>query len=144
MRASGASAGVESGGISSENAGHIDRRLSRQQRIADSRLFRETFNAGKSHAGRYLVMWLRYSGDACMRLAVIASKKTFRRSVDRSRAKRLLREAFRLNRHMFKGNVDVVLVARRRMGGVKRQVVDEDLLRVAAAAGILSGAEAVK
>lgn len=139
MRVSGASTGVEKIQSSSAKADHIDRRLSRCQRIPESRLFRETFNAGKRYVGRYFVMWLRYAEDACLRLAVIVSKRTFRRSVDRSRAKRLLREAFRLNRHRLQGKVDVILVARSYIGGVKRQVVDEDLVRMAAAAGILAG-----
>jgi len=144
MRVSGASTGVERDRSSSAKADHIDRRLSRRQRISESRLFKETFNAGKRHAGRYFVMWLRYADDACLRLAVIVSKKTFRRSVDRSRAKRLLRESFRLNRHRLQGKVDFILVARRYIEGVKRQAVDEELLRIAATAGILAEGGQVK
>jgi ribonuclease P protein component len=138
MSVSGASAGVCPGQSSATKADGVDRRLSRHQRLSDSRLFRETFDAGKSFAGRLVVVWLREAEDASLRLAVIASKNTFRRSVDRSRAKRLMREAFRLNRYRFHGKVDVILVARRYLGTARIQDVEAELVRLAGNAGILA------
>jgi ribonuclease P protein component len=84
-----------------------------------------------------MVMWLRWADDASLRLGVVASRKSFRRAVARARAKRLLREAFRLNRYRLKPGCDVVLVARYTISDVKRQQVEEDLLAVARRAGIL-------
>lgn len=81
-------------------------------------------------------MWLRPGEGASLRLGVVASKRTFRRAVDRARAKRLLREAFRLNRGRLDGAYDVVLVARRRILEVKRPAVDRDLMIAAQRAGI--------
>jgi ribonuclease P protein component len=114
-----------------------NRRLSRKQRIVGSYIFREAFNTGRRYVGIFMVMWLRRGADAGLRLGVIASKRTFRRAVDRARAKRLLREAYRLNRFRFGGDFDVVLVARARIGGVKVQAVEKDLLVLAGKAGIL-------
>lgn len=58
-----------------------------------------------------MVLW-RYTGaDAAMRLGVVASRRVGS-AVMRNRAKRRLREAFRLNRPGFQGHVDLVLVAR--------------------------------
>lgn len=113
-----------------------DRRLSRQQRLRESKCFREAFESKRSYAGRYLVLWLRPGEGASLRLGVVASKRTFRRAVDRARAKRLLREAFRLNRGRLDGAYDVVLVARRRILEVKRPAVDRDLMIAAQRAGI--------
>jgi len=115
-----------------------DRRLSRQQRLCESRLFREAFEGRKSYPGRYMVLWLRPGEDASLRLGVVASKRTFRRAVDRARAKRLLREAFRLNRHQMSGAYDIVLLARRRILEVKRFAVDRDLMILAERAGIVT------
>lgn len=114
-----------------------DRRLSRKQRLTASHMFREAFDAGRRHVGKFMVMWLRKSEDGCLRLGVVASKRSFRRSVDRSRARRLLREAYRQNRFRFSGNVDVVLVARTMMAGAKMQPVEKELLGLAEKAGIL-------
>jgi ribonuclease P protein component len=114
-----------------------DRKLSRKQRIASTQVFKEAFDAGSRYVGNLMVVWLRKGDDACLRLGVVASKKSFRRAVDRNRAKRLLREAYRLNRFRFHGKFDVVIVARARILDVKRQAVDKDLLTLAAKAGIL-------
>jgi len=141
MCASGVQTGESQNHPSNGSVVSLDRGLSLRQRISDSRIFRETFRAGRRYAGRLLVMWLREGDDASLRLAVVVSKRVFRRSVDRSRAKRLLREAFRMNRHRLQGKVDVILVARGYIEGACRQDVDEDLLKVARHAGILKEEE---
>ena len=104
--------------------------LSRRQRILSPLLFREAFDNGKSYTGKALVMWIRQGDDAEQRLGVVAAKRTFRHAVDRNRAKRLLREAFRLNRWRMKTNADVVLLARFKILKMKRQDVEKDLLNV--------------
>ena len=83
-----------------------------------------------------MVLWHRTGEDADLRLGVVASKRTFRRAVDRNRAKRLLREVFRLNRHRFTGAVDVVLVARARIGEPAFVVLADELVRLAGQAGL--------
>ncbi|MEO0794273.1 MAG: ribonuclease P protein component [Verrucomicrobiota bacterium] len=50
----------------------------------------------------------------CRRLGVIASRRTGG-AVQRNRAKRLLREAFRLNQHALPEHCDVILVARKEL-----------------------------
>ena len=115
------------------------RRLSRRQRLRASALFEEAFNGGRRCHGRLLVMWMRTGPGASLRLGVVASRRAFRRSVDRSRAKRLLREAYRLNRSLLSGAVDVVLVGRRDILTASRQDVERDLMAVAARAGLVRG-----
>lgn len=111
--------------------------LSRRQRLLSPLSFKEAFDGGPQWPGRTLVMWLRRAGDASGRLGVVASKRTFRRAVDRNRARRLVREAFRLNRGELRTDVDFVLLARRRILDVKRQDVEDDLGQICRAAKIL-------
>jgi ribonuclease P protein component len=112
--------------------------LTSAQRLVRSADFRQIFDHGKSGPGRFLVVWVRAAPEASLRVGVVASRRNFRRAVWRNRAKRLLREAFRLNRHKLRGDVDVVLVARQAIRGVKRQDVEKDLLYVARKMGLLA------
>lgn len=49
------------------------------------------------------------NGLAWHRLGLGVAKKMFRRAVARNRIKRLIREAFRLERHAFAGGLDIVI-----------------------------------
>ncbi|MCE9615787.1 MAG: ribonuclease P protein component [Lentisphaerae bacterium] len=111
--------------------------LTRRQRITDKAVFQEAFDQSTAYAGRFLVMRLRRGPGASLRLGVVVSKRALRRSVDRSRAKRLLREAFRLNRALLNPSCDVVLIARQYIHGATRQEVEQDLLKVARKAGLM-------
>jgi ribonuclease P protein component len=63
------------------------------------------------------------------RLGVVTSKK-IGNAVVRSRARRLLRESFRLHQHDLARNIDLVLVARPSIAGRPFREVERDFLRV--------------
>ena len=54
------------------------------------------FDRGCSRRGRLLVAWSLGTGNADRLAGVVVSKRTFHDAVDRNRAKRLMREAYRL------------------------------------------------
>ena len=58
--------------------------------------YKTVFDRGRSVKGRLLVAWHYSAPDADQQAGVVVSKKSFRHAVDRNRAKRLLRESYRL------------------------------------------------
>jgi ribonuclease P protein component len=98
--------------------------------------YKRIFAQKKSVYGRTLVMWVTCGADAGRRAGVIVSKRTFRRAVDRNRAKRLLREAFRLSRHRIAPDVDVILIARAGIADKNCQDVMRDLETVCRRANV--------
>lgn len=95
----------------------------------DSAKYKAVFAGKRSFYGQTLVLWVARLPDAGRRAGVIVSKRTFRRAVDRNRAKRLMREAFRLSRHNLAGDVDVILIARGGIAGRRCPDVMRDLER---------------
>ena len=132
----GGSAPSAEGGLC-EGGGRKTSGFSRHCRLRSTRAFAEAFEGDRQWPARTLVLWVRRAPDAACRVGVVASKRTFRQAVQRNRARRLLREAFRLNRSQIAGDVDLVLLARRKILDVKRPAVERDLLRVCHQAGIL-------
>jgi ribonuclease P protein component len=68
--------------------------------------------AGPARTRRHFTLFVRPNGGAQARIGIIASKRVAARAVDRNRAKRMVREAFRKVRHRL-GGVDLVVQLRR-------------------------------
>lgn len=83
--------------------------------LRDSREFQNVYSNGKRYEGAFITVFVKENGSSEHRLGVTASKKALGKAVDRNRAKRLLRETFRLNEESLKGLIcsyDWVLNAR--------------------------------
>lgn len=115
---------------------NVDRGLSRRQRVASPVQFREAYDQGRCYRGRLVTMWLRTGPAAAFRLGVVTGRRVGE-AVDRTRARRLIREAYRLNRSNFCGVFDVILSARSTICSARMQDVEAELLVLARKAGIL-------
>ena len=87
-------------------------RLGRAARIKHRRDFSRLRQAGERLANGCIVAnWQRLPEEAASRLGVITARR-IGGAVARSRARRLMREAFRLHQHDLTAPVDLILVAR--------------------------------
>ena len=131
MRDTGDVTGVPTADATQSPSQRVDEGFPRARRIVRNADYQRIFSNGRRRAGRFQVLWVGSGKAVEPRVGVIASKRTFRRAVDRARAKRLLREAFRLNREKFERDTDCVLVARRAILNAGRRDVEQDLLALA-------------
>lgn len=120
-----------------------DQGLARHQRLTRSSDFRAAFDAGRKAVGRRMVLYLLPRPDGRLRLGVVSSRKVGG-AVQRNRARRLLREAYRRNRHRFHGAVDVVLVARSELLAATWPDIEAELLALARRSGILKNEAEVR
>jgi len=109
----------------------------RAQRIKQGRDFVRTRQEGQRLVtGCLIANWRRLPASAPTRLGVITSRK-IGEAVVRNRARRLLREAFRLHQHDLTPALDLVLVARPSIAGKPFAAVEKDFLTTLRKAGLL-------
>jgi ribonuclease P protein component len=107
--------------------------LPKDARLRKSAEFRLVYNEGKRFEGRLVTVFVLSTGLTQHRLGITASRKMSRLAVNRNRAKRLLREAFRLTGGelgVLKKRYDWVFNARRSLLEVKAEAVIADLKRI--------------
>jgi ribonuclease P protein component len=113
------------------------RTLGRRTRIKQGRDFAQVRQAGeRAVKGCLIANWLRLPPDSRSRIGVVVSKKVGG-AVVRSRAKRLLRETFRLHQNEFTQPLDLVLVARASIVEKDFSGVERDFLATLRHAGLL-------
>jgi ribonuclease P protein component len=116
--------------------------LPRSRRIKQGRDFARVKSEGKRLAQGCLVMnWLASPAGTGARLGVITGRR-LGNAVARSRARRLLREAFRLHQRDLPQPLEVVLVARPSIVGKQFGEVESDFLTALRKAGLLRPADA--
>ena len=108
----------------------------RERRIKQGRDFRRIKTEGKRLASGCLVANWAASEQAESRLGVVTSRAVGN-AVRRNRARRLLREAFRVHQLDLSRPVDMVLVARPSIVGKEFQEVERDLLAALRRGGLL-------
>ena len=95
--------------------------------------YKRVFDRGRSIKGRLLVAWRLSSSDADRQAGVVVSKKSFHDAVDRNRAKRLMREAYRLlvKSGVMPERTEWVFIGRAALKDRKCQDVMEEMSRLA-------------
>jgi ribonuclease P protein component len=124
---------------------HGSQILPKNERLQCGHQFRAVYERGRKSDGRMVVLYvLDLPGEAAgpgtpegRAIGVVASRKVGG-AVARNRARRLLREAYRLNKQKLKTNLQIVMIARHAINGKRFQDVEAEVLRLFQAAGILN------
>jgi ribonuclease P protein component len=112
-------------------------RLARASRVTQNRDFVRIRQQGERLAQGCLVAnWNKLPDGARPKLGVVTSRK-IGGAVQRTRARRLLRESFRLHQHEFTQPIELILVARNSIAGKKFADVERDFLTSLRRAGLL-------
>ena len=89
--------------------------------------YKRVFESGRVLKGRLMSAWVLRHPDAGRKAGVVVSKKCFHDAVDRNRAKRIMREAFRLLADELPPDADWVLVGRSSLKGRRTADVAAEL-----------------
>jgi ribonuclease P protein component len=111
----------------------LDFSLPKDFRLRKPAEFKSVYSRGKRFDGSLATAFLLSSDNSFHRLGITASKKGIGKAYQRNRAKRLLREAFRLSRaelETLKGKYDWVLNARRGLLRVKLNETLQDFRQI--------------
>ena len=97
--------------------------------LKENHEFRRLYHRGTSTAGRHLVLYCRKNRLGHNRLGVTVSVK-LGHAVVRNRARRRLREVFRLNSGRLRQGYDIILVARGRTLSASWKELNDTFLRL--------------
>lgn len=108
--------------------------------LTSSRAFQRVYREGKGAGNRHISLRFFKRGDAGLRVGIVAGKEVGS-AVYRNRAKRLLREACRLNQARIKEGYDLVVIARKDTRGLSYEETEEKLLELLGRARLLKDAK---
>lgn len=109
--------------------------LPKETRLAKRAEFLRVYEQGERIEGRFMTVFVLPNGRNVQRVGVTATKKAIGKAHDRNRAKRLLRESFRLSKdelNRIEVKYDWVLNARRSLLKVKLEKPLEEFRKIAA------------
>ena len=115
---------------------HARLQFPKRSRIQRNSQFRWIYDHGQRHHSPLFVAVVLDTPDQ-PRVAGFVTSRKIGNAVARNRARRLLREAYRLNQHKLRNNFHIVMIARTAINGKAFRDVEASLLDLGRAAGLL-------
>lgn len=103
--------------------------------LKENHIFQRLYHKGRSCAGKYMVLYCRENRSDCNRVGYTVGKK-LGHAVVRNRARRRLREVYRLAEEQLRPGLDVVVVARSRCVDAKFPALQAEFARLARKTGL--------
>jgi ribonuclease P protein component len=103
--------------------------LKKSDKLRKNKSFQAVYKGGKSVSNRFLVLYMLPNQSSGNKVGFAAGKR-LGNAVVRNRVKRMMREAFRLNRSSLPNGYDFILVGRKPVVGVKAQEVTSAFLNL--------------
>lgn len=90
--------------------------------------FQRIFSENKKYTGRYLTLHTLLN-QPNRKVGILVSRK-IGIAVKRNRIKRLIREAYRLNKHLLPNNIHLIITPRHDISKLTYKDIEEDLLEI--------------
>lgn len=119
-----------------DEKGKADFSLPRSSRIRQNRDYRRIYRQGKRFSNRAGLLYLVKSRRSEVRIGFVATKK-IGHAFARNRAKRLMKEVYRLHRHELSSHYEAILLASPFLTGATYQKAEKAILALWRKAGIL-------
>ncbi|WP_298867145.1 ribonuclease P protein component [uncultured Allomuricauda sp.] len=90
------------------NSGAMDVSFPKKEKLKNKKLFEQLFSEGKGITAfpiKLLYLKTDFDENVNFKTGVVAPKKRFKSAVKRNRVKRMLREGYRLNKHLVFNNI---------------------------------------
>ncbi len=102
----------------------MDQGFSKKERLLKRKEFQLVFDKGDRFGNTQLKIYALSNGSSVSRLGLVVGRK-FGNSPRRNRFKRILREAYRLNKNLLNNGVDIVVIPRPGLTELSLNAIEE-------------------
>lgn len=103
----------------------MDQGFSKKERLLKRKEFQLVFDKGERYGNDQLKIYALSNGSSVSRLGLVVGRK-FGNSPRRNRFKRILREAYRLNKSLLSNGADIVVIPRPGLTELTLKAIEEN------------------
>jgi ribonuclease P protein component len=112
----------------------VSENFPKTNRVLKRGTFRQIYEKGRKFHTRHFTAFVLENADGQPRLGITATRK-MGNSVERNRARRLVREVFRKNKRLVPAGIDIIINVKRSLAGSGYQDLESDFMSFLERAG---------